>query len=178
MPPTIHIVLTYDLSSSIIEYISHIHPRTMMKAVIIYTTMMASAIQPAASRLLYEEFVCGREDDLGRHCPNNLCCSKFGFCGDSELHCGDGCQSGQCIQNDGPRCGAQGDGALCEEAEAPCCSQYGYCGTNKAYCGGGCQSGNCWYDRGTIFNYCGVNWYDANAVCSKPCPYSGDDEVR
>lgn len=28
-------------------------------------------------------------------CPNNLCCSKFGWCGDTDAYCKDGCQS-QC----------------------------------------------------------------------------------
>ncbi|KAI9107828.1 hypothetical protein K1719_021164 [Acacia pycnantha] len=37
---------------------------------------------------------CGKQanDTL---CPNNLCCSKWGFCGITEYYCGDGCQS-QC----------------------------------------------------------------------------------
>ncbi|KAJ1927488.1 hypothetical protein IWQ60_002875 [Tieghemiomyces parasiticus] len=29
-------------------------------------------------------------------CANNACCSSFGFCGTSDLHCGAGCQNGPC----------------------------------------------------------------------------------
>ncbi|GAU50124.1 hypothetical protein TSUD_192450 [Trifolium subterraneum] len=37
---------------------------------------------------------CGSQAN-GARCPNNLCCSKFGFCGDTDAYCKDGCQS-QC----------------------------------------------------------------------------------
>ena len=38
---------------------------------------------------------CGTEDGV---CPNGTCCSKYGWCGTSDAHCGAGCQSefGQC----------------------------------------------------------------------------------
>jgi len=29
-------------------------------------------------------------------CAPNLCCSRFGFCGDTDPYCGEGCQSGPC----------------------------------------------------------------------------------
>lgn len=30
-------------------------------------------------------------------CPNNLCCSKYGYCGNSDAYCGNGCQGGPCF---------------------------------------------------------------------------------
>ncbi|KAJ1980487.1 hypothetical protein H4R35_001107 [Dimargaris xerosporica] len=30
-------------------------------------------------------------------CPNGACCSKFNYCGLSDLHCGAGCQNGPCF---------------------------------------------------------------------------------
>jgi len=96
-------------------------------------------------------------------CPESQCCSKFGWCGNSYLHCSpeEGCQSefgkchtstsnnddtkpnllenlpittnGQCNDKDG-RC-----------KPGSCCSKHGWCGTGEKYCGAGCQSqfGNC-----------------------------------
>ena len=29
-------------------------------------------------------------------CASNLCCSKYGYCGNGNAYCGDGCQSGPC----------------------------------------------------------------------------------
>jgi chitinase len=29
-------------------------------------------------------------------CPNNLCCSQWGYCGTNNAYCGNGCQSGPC----------------------------------------------------------------------------------
>ncbi|XP_022638556.1 endochitinase isoform X3 [Vigna radiata var. radiata] len=37
---------------------------------------------------------CGKQAG-GALCPNGLCCSKFGWCGDTDSYCGEGCQS-QC----------------------------------------------------------------------------------
>lgn len=34
-------------------------------------------------------------------CPNGLCCSKFGWCGDTDEYCKDGCQS-QCTGSTPP----------------------------------------------------------------------------
>ncbi|KAG2315554.1 hypothetical protein Bca52824_018676 [Brassica carinata] len=34
---------------------------------------------------------CGRQAD-GALCPNDLCCSAYGFCGNTEAYCGIGCQ--------------------------------------------------------------------------------------
>ncbi|CAN6328332.1 unnamed protein product [Urochloa humidicola] len=87
----------------------------------------------------------------GAVCPDNLCCSKYGYCGRSCDHCGTGCQS-QCTVHRGAgwapatarppphRCGAEVGGAACPGGL--CCSQYGYCGLGAAHCGAGCQ-GQC-----------------------------------
>ncbi|CAN5958783.1 unnamed protein product [Sphagnum jensenii] len=74
-------------------------------------------------------------------CANNLCCSKWGFCGSTDAYCGDGCQSGPC-QTQGPeQCGAAAADAQC--ANNLCCSKWGFCGSTDAYCGDGCQNGPC-----------------------------------
>jgi len=41
---------------------------------------------------------CGPKDGK---CPDSKCCSKYGYCGTSDKHCGNGCQSefGQCTSN-------------------------------------------------------------------------------
>ena len=78
-------------------------------------------------------------------CPDGQCCSKYGYCGTSNKHCGTGCQSefGQCgnISTTVPistndKCGTT-DGRC---PSGSCCSRYGYCGTNEQYCSSGCQS--------------------------------------
>ena len=43
---------------------------------------------------------CGSQV-AGALCPNGLCCSKFGWCGESDTHCGAGCQS-QCRNGSTP----------------------------------------------------------------------------
>ena len=73
-------------------------------------------------------------------------CSKYGFCGTSDKHCGTGCQSefGQCGINTSTtlpistygKCGTT-DGRC---PNGKCCSKYGYCGTSDKHCGTGCQS--------------------------------------
>ena len=40
---------------------------------------------------------CGRQAG-GAVCPNRLCCSQFGYCGNTDPYCGAGCQS-QCTTN-------------------------------------------------------------------------------
>jgi len=92
-------------------------------------------------------------------CPEGLCCSKYGYCGKTEKHCENGCQSefGICngiaptpisktktetvidytkIYSGDSTCG-DGKGR-CEDGL--CCSQYGYCGTSSAHCGNKCQA--------------------------------------
>ncbi|KAL6597702.1 coth protein-domain-containing protein [Neocallimastix sp. 'constans'] len=95
----------------------------------------------------------GRCGSNGRICPNNECCSQYGYCGTTDEYCGSGCQSefGRCNSSGNPssnntpskvpispdyHCGPN-NGAC---ANNECCSQYGYCGTTDAYCGNGCQS--------------------------------------
>jgi len=95
--------------------------------------------------------LCGPEHGI---CPNNKCCSKWGYCGNTSDYCDTGCQKdyGRC--NEGTTTstkptatttnlpfsdGACGPGiAVCTPGK--CCSKYGYCGTTDAYCGNGCQS--------------------------------------
>jgi len=97
-------------------------------------------------------------------CAEGYCCSRFGWCGSTPLHCNvsEGCQSkfGKCdgspsttiddepttttspsptSDDDGytetGKCGPN-DGK-CRPGQ--CCSKYGWCGTGKAYCDVGCQ---------------------------------------
>jgi len=95
---------------------------------------------------------CGSE--YGK-CPNNLCCSKYGWCNSSSDHCdiNKGCQPkyGICNSASGEvtkistngRCGS-------EYGKCPkdyCCSKYGWCNTTKEHCDvdHGCQAkyGSC-----------------------------------
>ena len=92
-------------------------------------------------------------------CPDDKCCSKYGYCGTTYEHCyiSKGCQLGfgSCIDNTktsttspqpttpanqkistNGKCGK-------EDGRCPngyCCSQYGWCGNTSDYCGKGCQS--------------------------------------
>jgi len=84
---------------------------------------------------------CGPEDGK---CPDNKCCSKYGYCGTSEKHCGTGCQSefGQCTSTTNVKISTNGKCGP-EDGKCPdnkCCSKYGYCGTSEKHCGTGCQS--------------------------------------
>jgi hypothetical protein len=88
-------------------------------------------------------------------CSSNApCCSKYGYCGSTPDHCGNGCQAGKsfngkCLAAPStptpnppitpPKQLACGK-SMCTSA-APCCSKYGYCGSTPAHCGGGCQAG-------------------------------------
>lgn len=57
---------------------------------------------------------CGREAG-GALCANNLCCSQYGYCGNTPPYCGDGCQS-QCTPG-GTRTPPVGDlGSLIPES--------------------------------------------------------------
>jgi len=89
---------------------------------------------------------CGIDDGV---CPSGKCCSKYGYCGNSDDHCGKGCQSefGECKStttttkeplptSTNDRCGK--DDGVCPSGK--CCSKYGYCGKTDEYCGKGCQS--------------------------------------
>ena len=48
---------------------------------------------PVTNNCLAQTNVCGPDDP----CPNNACCSQYGYCGVSEDHCGECCQSGNCL---------------------------------------------------------------------------------
>jgi len=93
-----------------------------------------------------EDKRCGKDHGDTR-CPNNQCCSKYGWCGKTDNHCdiSSGCQSefGRCNGNETPvpvgtkgKCGKEY--GKCREGE--CCSRYGWCGKGDQYCGAGCQS--------------------------------------
>ncbi|MCJ1429075.1 hypothetical protein MMC29_006988 [Sticta canariensis] len=108
------------------------------------------------SRALSLDGKCGPANG-GTTCdPNSAnykgsCCSPFGWCGDSDAHCGAGCQSGPCTKVDGtkPRsdgqCGSGFGGAPCDPNGefGGCCSSAGWCGKTAAHCdkAQGCQSG-------------------------------------
>ncbi|ORX55397.1 hypothetical protein BCR36DRAFT_347197 [Piromyces finnis] len=91
-------------------------------------------------------------------CPSGQCCSKYGYCGITDAHCGTGCQSGfgKCgsTSTNTGNTGNTGstvdytkiystDG-MCGEGHgrcrSGCCSQYGYCGTSDAHCTNNCQA--------------------------------------
>ena len=87
-------------------------------------------------------------DPAGSYGP---CCSSYGWCGSTDAHCGDGCQSGcktttdpTAPRSDG-RCGTAFGGATCDPQGSfgGCCSSYGYCGDTPGHClaANGCQSG-------------------------------------
>jgi hypothetical protein len=95
-------------------------------------------------------------------CGEYECCSQYGYCGVTDAHCGEGCQTnyGLCVESllsskkssmlkttttvrknvptstvDG-RCGPK-FGACADPNE--CCSEYGYCDVSPEHCGAGCQ---------------------------------------
>jgi len=96
---------------------------------------------------------CGK-DNGNTICPSNECCSKYGYCGTSEKHCGSNCQSefGTCKSSNIPstttksskptstngKCGKDNNNTVCPSGQ--CCSKYGYCGTSEKHCGSNCQS--------------------------------------
>ncbi|CAF1628815.1 unnamed protein product, partial [Adineta ricciae] len=62
-------------------------------------------------------------------CPGDLCCSEYGFCGDTPEHC----------KNDLTRSSKNitirnGDCRICGCEPGLCCSPYGYCGSTKEHC--------------------------------------------
>ncbi|KAI1845686.1 hypothetical protein JX266_008297 [Neoarthrinium moseri] len=89
----------------------------------------------------------------GYVCPTGLCCSGYGYCGNSTDYClaSNGCQDlfGDCTDDGGDdagdsdsgRCGPSFNGAVCASNE--CCSAEGYCGTTTEHC----QAPDC------LFNY-------------------------
>ncbi|ORX77037.1 glycoside hydrolase/deacetylase, partial [Anaeromyces robustus] len=111
---------------------------------------------------------CGK-DNGNTVCPDDLCCSQYGYCGESSEHCGTGCQSefGQCktvaAKNPGKpgevstngRCGPDYGYTVCPNNQ--CCSKHGYCGTKDEHCAPGC-----------IKDYGKCNVYDFKTYKTKP----------
>ncbi|KAK4238206.1 killer toxin subunits alpha/beta [Achaetomium macrosporum] len=109
------------------------------------------------------------------------CCSKFGFCGTDEEHCGEGCLS-TCDFRLG--CDAQNP---C--ADGTCCSKFGFCGFGKDYCApevclAGCDAkSQC--DPGTFgADYVQLKKCPLNVCCSKygycgaTAEFCGDKKVK
>jgi chitinase len=108
-------------------------PRTHPTLSAIVILAVLAAVLATAARAQ----TCGSQAG-GATCANCLCCSQFGFCGNTSDYCGAGCQS-QCTGcSPVQRCGSQFGGATC--ANCLCCSQFGFCGGTAEYCGAGCQS--------------------------------------
>lgn len=90
-------------------------------------------------------FRCGPEGGNAR-CASPLCCSQWGYCGESDAHCllSQNCKPdfGICRSGDAPpppsddtddfQCGPQNGNKRC--SGSLCCSQYGWCGDTDAYC--------------------------------------------
>jgi len=125
-------------------------------------------------------------------CSSSKCCSKYGYCGTSDAHCGTGCQSGfgKCgivstkkttttrrttttikktttisskKTSTNDKCG--GSNGVCPGSK--CCSKYGYCGNTEAHCGTGCQS---------EFGKCGSSYISSsssNSSTSTSTSYNG-----
>ncbi|KAK1696696.1 hypothetical protein QYE76_013393 [Lolium multiflorum] len=101
------------------------------------STILILAVLAAVLATAARAQTCGSQAG-GATCANCLCCSQFGFCGNTSDYCGAGCQS-QCTGcSPVQRCGSQFGGAKC--ANCLCCSQFGFCGGTAEYCGAGCQS--------------------------------------
>jgi len=117
-------------------------------------------------------------------CPNNKCCSKYGYCGISSEYCGEGCQVGygKCGETTNQNSsiltlpvssGACGAGvAVC--STGLCCSKYGYCGSTESYCGVGCQKefGYC-FDSQTTQNASNVDKSNDSDVKGRCGPQYG-----
>ncbi|KAI0829960.1 carbohydrate-binding module family 18 [Hypoxylon sp. FL0890] len=107
------------------------------------------------------DLTCGNSGagTAGYTCPDNLCCSQNGYCGNTTDYCLTGCQSqfGTCSGSGGDGdegSGDDGDGEISPDLTcgttgagehgyicptSMCCSQYGYCGNSTGYCERGCQ---------------------------------------
>eukprot|EP00834_Sanchytrium_tribonematis_P002697 NODE_89_length_21781_cov_0.895836.p6 type:complete len:332 gc:universal NODE_89_length_21781_cov_0.895836:4443-3448(-) len=125
-------------------------------------------------------------DPKNNKCKPGLCCSKYGYCGNTDAHCNaSDCQSqyGQCnvakIVGNGEKCGPL-NGNKC--ANGLCCSKYGYCGDTDAHCNANsCQP--TWSESGCVagvgyFQKCGPNGFNAKCrigmCCSKSLGVCGD----
>jgi len=153
---------------------------TVTKTTVIKTTTTTKTnTTQTSTTLISTDGRCGQ--DKGR-CPNNQCCSQYGYCGTDETYCNAGCQSefGKCnnvtnttntdvtinqittilsstpTQASSGRCGAD-FGETCPNGQ--CCSKYGYCGTSEKHCGTGCQ---------TEFGNCGISTIQTTTIDSNP----------
>ncbi|TDZ49968.1 Lectin-B [Colletotrichum trifolii] len=90
------------------------------------------------------------------------CCSQYGYCGNTDQHCLNGCQSafgdcssitqgGKSVSTDG-LCGGT-KGQTCQGSTfGDCCSEWGYCGSSSGHCSGKCQTsfGTCSAGGGAV----------------------------
>jgi len=109
---------------------------------------------------------CGAK--FGTQCPSGECCSKHGWCGKSDDHCGAGCQSefGKCngtattkAKTSTKKSSTNRKSSTTTKSSVPtstddrcgakfgtkcpsgkCCSKHGWCGKSDEHCGAGCQS--------------------------------------
>ncbi|KAH8883396.1 glycoside hydrolase, partial [Thozetella sp. PMI_491] len=88
------------------------------------------------------------------------CCSKFGFCGTGDDHCGDGCQSTCDYQPPPTDCSAS---QPC--ADGSCCSKFGFCGLGEKYCAPDVCVNGC-----TAKADCDPGDFGADYVVSSKCP--------
>jgi len=63
-----------------------------------HSSLMASTKLSCLILCLVPLFLGSKAEQCGRQanravCPNGLCCSKFGWCGNTDQYCGAGCQS-------------------------------------------------------------------------------------
>ncbi|CAL1387742.1 unnamed protein product [Linum trigynum] len=135
-----------------------------------------------ASGLVANAQNCGIQGG-GNECTDASCCSRSGWCGNSKLHCGDGCQS-NCGGGGGhkkpppPDTGYSFAAALraANLSQQQAAGVMGSGGNdddsyNKPHCGkkGGCDAGLCCSQYGfcgTSDDYCGKN-------CQSGCPGDG-----
>ncbi|KAH0610047.1 uncharacterized protein H6S33_012593 [Morchella sextelata] len=95
-----------------------------------------------------DPLLCGAANG-GNSCAAGLCCSQYGYCGNTTDYCDTGCQStyGTCDTGadtgSDTLCGPMNNGAVCGNGE--CCSPAGYCGTTEDYC----KSPDCLVGYGT-----------------------------
>lgn len=52
-------------------------------------------------------------------CASDFCCSQYGYCGQTEDYCGDGCREGPCVGGGGDAGGGNGDAVSLEGTVTP-----------------------------------------------------------
>jgi Chitin recognition protein/Lytic polysaccharide mono-oxygenase, cellulose-degrading len=75
---------------------------------------------------------CGSGNRGNGVCADNTCCSSFGWCGTSTLHCSGGTTPTPTVGTCGG--GNRGNGR-CADSKL-CCSKWGWCGTSTSHCSG------------------------------------------